>query len=250
MQNHNLSIFISIFLFNLALSSNSYAQFDMNKMLNVLGNAVDQLQNNSTQPENGPSTSPQADTSPPVKKQGAANNDQTNELKEDQFKVNATSKSLFASSNVNVRGGPGTLYDKIGQLKSGEKVEVTGAVDGNDWLQIIYGGRKGYVHSKFLGSTPPQKAEDTSSILGSYDSRQPTHSMTCWTGQTGWKKYEVKGEDIFVDNNKAGRIAEKKGNVFATKFDSFIGPITLILDYDNDKVTQKSGVANEVFNCR
>lgn len=51
-----------------------------------------------------------------------------------------------AYRTVNVRSGPGTQYDIIGQLNSGNEVLITGrSNDESDWLRIDYLGRDGWV---------------------------------------------------------------------------------------------------------
>ncbi len=51
-----------------------------------------------------------------------------------------------AYRTVNVRSGPGTQYDIIGQLNSGNEVLITGrSNDESDWLRIDFLGRDGWV---------------------------------------------------------------------------------------------------------
>ena len=51
---------------------------------------------------------------------------------------------------VNVRNGPGTLYDLVGRLVAGQKAAVLGRSEGGDWLLIQYfGGRdnQGWIYA-------------------------------------------------------------------------------------------------------
>ncbi|MCC6804260.1 MAG: SH3 domain-containing protein [Anaerolineae bacterium] len=51
-----------------------------------------------------------------------------------------------AYRTVNVRSGPGTQYDIIGQLTSGDEVQVTGRSDeDSNWLRVAFDGREGWV---------------------------------------------------------------------------------------------------------
>lgn len=51
-----------------------------------------------------------------------------------------------AYRTVNVRTGPGTEYDIIGQLTSGDEVQVTGRSDDEgNWLRVDFNGREGWV---------------------------------------------------------------------------------------------------------
>jgi N-acetylmuramoyl-L-alanine amidase len=51
-----------------------------------------------------------------------------------------------AYATVNVRSGPGTQYDIIGQLTSSNEVQITGRSDDeSNWLRIGFEGREGWV---------------------------------------------------------------------------------------------------------
>ncbi len=57
-----------------------------------------------------------------------------------------TGVTAQAYQTVNVRSGPGVRYQVIGQLTSGDVVNVTGRSDtGNNWLQIAFGEQVGWV---------------------------------------------------------------------------------------------------------
>jgi len=89
-------------------------------------------------------------------------------------------------------------------------------------------------------------AED---LLKGYDSTKPSHGMQCWTGQTGMKKYEIIGKQIVIDNVVKFDFQQNEGNIYAGKTSTMFGDLTLILDYDQKKVTQKSSFGQEVFDC-
>ncbi len=54
-------------------------------------------------------------------------------------------------SNVNLRSGPGTDYDRVGQLGSGTKVEVIGSGD-SEWveLKVVDTGKIGWMANRLL----------------------------------------------------------------------------------------------------
>jgi uncharacterized protein YgiM (DUF1202 family) len=164
------------------------------------------------------------------------------------------SELLIATSDINVRIGPGTSTRKIGKLKKGEKVNVIGHVvqqnsSKHKWKKISFNGEFGFVFGKYLDATNVQRAR--TGILKNYDRRRPSHSMTCWTNETGWKKYEIIGSQIVIDNVHKVDVVEKddRGKLFVGKVNSILGSVTLILDFSSKKVTQRSFV-NEVFDCR
>lgn len=53
------------------------------------------------------------------------------------------------TSNLNVRSGPSTDSDRIGQLLEGSAVEYVGEYD-SDWAIILYNGEQAYVSSQYL----------------------------------------------------------------------------------------------------
>jgi uncharacterized protein YraI len=56
--------------------------------------------------------------------------------------------TAVAYGTVNVRSGPGTQFDIVGQLAAGDRVPVTGRDDDGDWLRIvIVFGQTGWVAS-------------------------------------------------------------------------------------------------------
>ena len=59
-----------------------------------------------------------------------------------------SAEDKWASGEINVRTGPGTNYDIMGQLYTNEKVEVFDSVGG--WALILFENIKGYVSEELL----------------------------------------------------------------------------------------------------
>jgi chitinase len=57
-------------------------------------------------------------------------------------------KVVNCSSSVNVRGGPGTKYKKIGKAPKGAVYNVI--LRTGSWYQIEFEGKTGYIHNKYL----------------------------------------------------------------------------------------------------
>ena len=58
---------------------------------------------------------------------------------------------------VNIRSGPGVLFDKIGSLQHGQTVSVSGRSAGGDWLMIDYPGDPGnfgWIYSPLVNRSP------------------------------------------------------------------------------------------------
>ena len=52
---------------------------------------------------------------------------------------------------LNLRSGPGTVYDKSGALEQGDPLEITGRNAAGDWVEVVCpGGKKGWVAASCL----------------------------------------------------------------------------------------------------
>ena len=77
-------------------------------------------------------------------------------------------ETVYATTAVNVRTGPGTEFERVGLLKEGDSVKRTG-IGGNGWSRVVYNGEVAYVIGDYLTT----KAPDNSKLLvGSWISVQ------------------------------------------------------------------------------
>ena len=67
--------------------------------------------------------------------------------------VSAGSGTLRVTSDVNIRSGPGTNYDKLGEAKEGTTLTATGVSDDGKWYRISYDGKEGYVNRKLVSAS-------------------------------------------------------------------------------------------------
>ena len=67
---------------------------------------------------------------------------------------------MYCTSLLNVRSGPGTEYDRVGQLAEGDEVSITGKVS-NGWYRIHYKGEEAYVSGKYLTDVAPEPVVTT-----------------------------------------------------------------------------------------
>ncbi len=65
----------------------------------------------------------------------------------EEFKETSVSKTVTATSALNVRKGPGTSYSVIGSLKKNGKAEVV--AESGSWYKIKYGSGYGYISKKY-----------------------------------------------------------------------------------------------------
>ena len=68
---------------------------------------------------------------------------------EGELQVTELSTQGEITSDVNVRKGPSIDYDKIGTVRVGETIPVTGeTADG--WYRVTYQGQEGYIYGKYM----------------------------------------------------------------------------------------------------
>jgi hypothetical protein len=60
-----------------------------------------------------------------------------------------------ARQQARVRFKPGRSARELGWIRRGQAVEVTGRVQGSNWLRINYGGRPGYLRASDLAKLQP-----------------------------------------------------------------------------------------------
>lgn len=72
------------------------------------------------------------------------------------------SQVMYATDSVNVRKGPATDFERIGELIRGQEITVTGQAD-NNWYEILYGEETAYVSNKYLQNDKP--SDDIQLIL-------------------------------------------------------------------------------------
>ena len=66
------------------------------------------------------------------------------------FSLNAQGVK-YATTNLNLRSGPGTNYSIIDRIPAGSSVDLEQSFTGA-WVQVYYNGNYGYVYSKYLRS--------------------------------------------------------------------------------------------------
>lgn len=158
-----------------------------------------------------------------------------------------TGTTVYSTTTLNVRSGPGTSYSIITSMKKGQSAVKTG-VSGS-WYKVSVNGKTGYVSSKYITTTKPSSSSTPASsgsktYMGNFKLTFYAGDSTTASGRTprvnhtiaadtsvlpmysqvyieGWGTYTVedrggaiKGKriDIFVANNS---IAKKNGVKYA-----------------------------------
>lgn len=108
-------------------------------------------------------------------------------------------KGLYeVTSDMNVRAGPGTSYERLVNLKAGERVRAVGRVEGTDWLAVAKDGKDGkplgFVSLPFL--RPLLDGALAEPFFGSYASGDAATSIACDYRFRFERKSEVEGADF------------------------------------------------------
>ena len=64
----------------------------------------------------------------------------------------AFAATATATTDLNVRAGPGPQYEVVGVVGAGQSTEITGCLEGSKWCQIASNGGQGWVYSDYLTS--------------------------------------------------------------------------------------------------
>lgn len=114
--------------------------------------------------------------------------------------------TMVATTNVNVRSGPGTNYRKLGQLRTGQTVRQTGSTKG--WAIVVWNKQKAYVSSQYLR---PKTSESSGSATGRSSSAYTTANVNVRTGPgTGFPVVAVlaKGSSVALTGKTASGYSE------------------------------------------
>ena len=90
----------------------------------------------------------------------AAENDEE-ETDTDEYETEPVDPAvtMFTNTGINVRSGPSADKDKVGFLKAGAEILVTGKVS-NGWYEIEYNGGKSFVSGDYVSAEAPEPAPE------------------------------------------------------------------------------------------
>lgn len=57
-----------------------------------------------------------------------------------------------ATTDLNIRSGPGPQFDVIGTIASSDAATVSGCIEGGKWCQVNYEGKTGWSYSEYLSA--------------------------------------------------------------------------------------------------
>ena len=83
-------------------------------------------------------------------------NAQTQAPEIDQSDITSLNTTMYSTGDVNVRKGPSSDYEKVGQLTLNQEVKVTGQSKSTGWYRIEFNGTEAFVSSSLLSTTKLQ----------------------------------------------------------------------------------------------
>lgn len=124
-------------------------------------------------------------------------------------------KGLFeVTSDLNVRGGPGTDFERIDSLKEGDRVRAVGQSDDGQWVAVSRAGNiLGFVYAPVLVAVVDGALEEE--FFGNFTSR-PEIGVACDYRFRFERKTEVEGADFeTADYEIRFRCASRQGAAIA-----------------------------------
>lgn len=150
-----------------------------------------------------------------------------NEGKEEDKK--RTGVVVGISSYLNVRSGPGTGHESIGQLHNGDNVVILG--EENGWYKIEYNGGVGYVSGQYVnettgGNTNPGNQQGENGGGGGINPSKGTIDYKQFDSRWGSKLYTSTGNKSQTYASSACGPTASADVIWALK-DSSVTPVTI-----------------------
>ena len=137
----------------------------------------------------------------------------------DPYNTTGMNDTVYISGNgVNIRSGPGTDYEILGNESAGYELQRTGKTD-NGWSRVYYKGAEAYVIDTLISTTKPAEktefnvteASGTVTVVSaanlrtgpgqnySVDSVAQVGTQMTRTGISGsWTRVQYNGKELFV----------------------------------------------------
>ena len=96
----------------------------------------------------------------------------------------SVNETVYATTNVNIRSGPGTNHSKLGVLYKGKSIVRIGVSDGG-WSKVIYNGKEAYIDSRYLTTENPNKTSNNNFPL-TYSDETCTITITKEWYENAW----------------------------------------------------------------
>lgn len=98
---------------------------------------------------------------------------------------------------LNVRRGPGTIYDRIGQVQQGDQLALLAKNPAGNWYQICcVNGQQGWVSAKYVQPSSPAENVPVALTIPPTPTPSPTPDFHCvYVGSTLCPGYDIGVDD-------------------------------------------------------
>lgn len=95
-----------------------------------------------------------------------------------------------ATTDLNIRSGPGPTYPAVGAIKGGDSAAIMGCIEGSKWCQVAYNGKTGWSYSDYLAMNASGQAYVVTERRPelptvTYETTGSTAAQTATTGAVG-----------------------------------------------------------------
>ena len=73
-----------------------------------------------------------------------------------------------ATTDLNLRAGPGPQHDIIGVIAGMDQAEVNGCIEGGEWCEVEYEGQTGWAHRAYLSGSATEATKVTTTRTVTY----------------------------------------------------------------------------------
>ena len=106
--------------------------------------------------------------------------------------IPALAQTAFTTQAVNVRAGPDRAFPLVTWLRPGTPVNVIGCINGWRWCDVVAGGWRGWVYSRYLSGPIRGRAPVITFSVGSYWGAH-YRGRPWYSSQPGWNNWGSPG---------------------------------------------------------
>ena len=106
--------------------------------------------------------------------------------------IPALAQSAFTTQAVNVRAGPDRAFPLVTWLRPGTPVNVIGCINGWRWCDVVAGGWRGWVYSRYLSGPIRSRAPVITFSVGSYWGAH-YRGRPWYSNQSSWNNWGSPG---------------------------------------------------------
>ena len=106
--------------------------------------------------------------------------------------ISVLAQSAFTTQAVNMRAGPDRMFPLVTWLRPGTPVNVIGCVNGWRWCDVVAGGWRGWVYSRYLSGPIRSRAPVITFSVGSYWGAH-YRGRPWYSNQSSWNNWGSPG---------------------------------------------------------